>query len=165
MENKFNWKLPQKNQLVVLLLIGVLLLVVAIPTEPKRENVIPEAGVSGGSSESSYEKEVEKRLEQILKEMDGVGNVKVMVTFRTSSEKVVEKDREEERESTVYDSAAGNGQTPYVKKEILPRIEGVVVIAQGGGNAVVVKNITETVQALFGVETHKIKVMKRNQIN
>ena len=28
-------------------------------------------------------------------------------------------------------------------------------------DAVVVKNITEAVQALFGVEAHKIKIMKR----
>ena len=40
-------------------------------------------------------------------------------------------------------------------------IEGVVVIADGGDNAVVVQNITEAVQALFGVEAHKIKIMKR----
>jgi stage III sporulation protein AG len=44
-------------------------------------------------------------------------------------------------------------------------VEGVVVIAEGGGNAVVIKNITEAIQALFDVDTHKIKVMKRNQTN
>lgn len=42
-----------------------------------------------------------------------------------------------------------------------PEIEGVLVIAQGGENAVVVQNITEAIQALFGVEAHKIKIMKR----
>ena len=40
-------------------------------------------------------------------------------------------------------------------------VEGVVVIADGGDNAVVAQNITEAVQALFGVEAHKIKIMKR----
>ena len=48
-------------------------------------------------------------------------------------------------------------------KELNPKVEGIVVIAQGGENAVVVKNITEAIQALFDVDTHKIKVMKRNQ--
>ena len=32
----------------------------------------------------------------------------------------------------------------------------------GGDNAIVIENITEAVQALFGVDTHKIKVMKHN---
>ena len=38
----------------------------------------------------------------------------------------------------------------------------VIVIAEGGDNPVVIENITEAVQALFGVDTHKIKVMKRS---
>ena len=46
-------------------------------------------------------------------------------------------------------------------KELLPEVEGVIVIAEGGDNAVVARNITEAVQALFGVEAHKIKIMKR----
>ena len=94
----------------------------------------------------------------------------------SSSEKVVEKDQEmtsevqegesggkntSSSETAVY--ANGNGEeTPYVKQELSPRIEGVLVIADGGDNAIVIENITEAVQALFGVDTHKIKVMKHN---
>ncbi|MGN0422485.1 MAG: stage III sporulation protein AG, partial [Lachnospiraceae bacterium] len=40
--------------------------------------------------------------------------------------------------------------------------EGVVVLAEGGDNAVVKQNITEAVQALFGIDTHKIRVMKKS---
>ncbi|MFR1159532.1 MAG: hypothetical protein ACLSD7_11495 [Coprococcus phoceensis] len=65
----------------------------------------------------------------------------------------------------MYNSTSGGEQTPYVTKEVNPKVEGVVVIAEGGGNAVVIKNITEAIQALFDVDTHKIKVMKRNQTN
>ena len=52
-------------------------------------------------------------------------------------------------------------QTPYVSKEMAPEIEGMVIAADGGDDPVVVKNLTEAVQALFGVEAHKIKIMKR----
>ena len=47
-----------------------------------------------------------------------------------------------------------------MKKTLAPQIEGVLVLAQGGDNAVVSANITEAVMALFGIEAHKIKVMK-----
>ena len=64
-------------------------------------------------------------------------------------------------ETSVY-SGNGGDESPYVKKEISPGIEGVLIIAEGGDDAVVIENITEAVQALFGVDTHKIKVMKHN---
>lgn len=103
-----------KNNLLVLLLIGVLLLVIAIPTGERK-------------TENSEGTEVEQRLENILSKMEGVGSVRVMITFRESD-----------------------------------IVEGVAIIAEGGGNAVVTRNITEVVQALFDVDSHKIKVIKAN---
>lgn len=44
-------------------------------------------------------------------------------------------------------------------------VEGVAIVAEGGDNAVTVRNITEVVQALFYVDSHKIKVIKGNQTN
>ena len=174
-----------KNQWIIILLVGVLLIVLAIPTKEREEEEPPitvHETEKGNSKE--YEKTVERRLEQTLREVDGVGEVKVMVTFQSSSEKVIEKDREKNSqvvaesdkqggkretkevrssEATVYQNEAGGEETPYVIKEVNPKVEGIVVIAEGGENAAVVKNITEAIQALFDVDTHKIKVMKRNQ--
>lgn len=165
MKTKFNLGRLKKNQLVILLLIGILLIVIAIPAESEEKHNVENPGNAENGSGEMYGTEMEKRLEKILSEAEGVGVVKVMITFKSSSEKVVEKDREETGETTVYNSTLGGEQTPYVSKEMTPEIEGVVVIAEGGRNAVVVKNITEAVQALFDVDTHKIKVMKRNQTN
>ena len=44
-------------------------------------------------------------------------------------------------------------------------VEGIVVLATGAGNAVVVREITEVVQALFDVESHNIKVKEHAQNN
>lgn len=41
-------------------------------------------------------------------------------------------------------------------------VEGIVVLADGAKDAVVVRNITDVVQALFQVDAHKIKVIERN---
>ena len=62
--------------------------------------------------------------------------------------------------STVYELDQDGSQTPYVTQETSMTIRGVLVVAQGGGDPVIVQNITEAVMALFGIEAHKIKVMK-----
>ena len=169
----------KKDKWLIILLVGLLLVVIAMPvSDIKSDQTQDEQQVqkAENASEDTYTDALETRLENALAKVEGVGNVKVMITLASSSEKVVEKDREmtsevqegesggkntSSSETAVY--ANGNGEeTPYVKQELSPRIEGVLVIADGGDNAIVIENITEAVQALFGVDTHKIKVMKHN---
>ena len=169
----------KKDKWLIILLVGLLLVVIAMPvSDIKSDQTQDEQQMqkAENTSEEAYTGALEARLENALANVKGVGNVKVMITLASSAEKVVEKDREmssdvqegdgggkntSSSETAVY--ANGNGEeTPYVKQELSPRIEGVLVIAEGGDNAVVIENITEAVQALFGVDTHKIKVMKHN---
>lgn len=147
----------------------------------EQSNLIQNAGDGQKEDELlSYASGLERSLEELLCTMDGVGKVRVMVTLASSGEAVVEKDVSTVRDgSTEVDSAGGSrnttkisdseetiyrdGQqdgTPYIKMVRSPRVEGVVVSAQGGGNAKTVQNITEAIQALFGIEAHKIKVVK-----
>ena len=104
-----------------------------------------------------------------------------MVTLRSFGQQVVEKDipqeterteetdsaggtrqtkSERKEESTVYVTDADGSRTPYVTETIQPRVEGVTVVARGGGDARIQKNITEVIEALFDIEAHKIKVVK-----
>lgn len=165
----------KKDKWLIILLVGLLLVVIAMPvSDIKSDQTQDEQQVQ--KAENASEDTYTDALENALAKVEGVGNVKVMITLASSSEKVVEKDQEmtsevqegesggkntSSSETAVY--ANGNGEeTPYVKQELSPRIEGVLVIADGGDNAIVIENITEAVQALFGVDTHKIKVMKHN---
>jgi stage III sporulation protein AG len=58
--------------------------------------------------------------------------------------------------TTVYDSK----ESPYVVQEFSPVVKGILVVAEGGGNLSVKKQIQETIQALFGLDAHKISIMK-----
>lgn len=130
----------------------------------------------------AYEEYLERRLKTALEQVEGVGKAEVVITLKSTGQKIVEKDqssgvqssseedhnggtRESENHSSdrtsVYAQGSDGSQTPYVSKETTPEIEGVLVVADGGENAVVVQNVTEAIQALFGVEAHKIKIMKR----
>lgn len=109
------------------------------------------------SAEKIVEKDVESTDESVSEE-DSQGGVR-------------ETKNSARGESTVYSgeisgsfgggTGGQNGQAPYVSKEVTPRVEGVVVVAQGGDDAVAVQNITESVQALFGIDTHKIRIVKK----
>ena len=180
--------MPKKNHLLILFLIGMLLFVAVIPlpssdqadTSAESESVST-AGVTG-TPMGEYETYLEDKTADLLKQVDGVGEVTVMLTLKSGGQKIIEKDQSSTSQTTeeadseggtrtvedttsdktsIYEQEADGSSVPYVSKELSPEIEGVVVIADGGDNAVVAQSITEAVQALFGVEAHKIKIMKR----
>lgn len=181
----------RKDQWLVVLLAGILAVVIAFPTGEK-EKRLPEETVSENSmGKTDFQKEsgtqtiaeLEARLEGILSQLSGAGRVRVMITGKDNGEKVVEKDvpsqnssvqeegegsvrtssDETREETTVYVRDGSGLETPYVRQELSPNITGVLVLAEGGDNAVVEKNITDAVKALFGLEAHKIKVMKMQE--
>lgn len=130
-----------------------------------------------------YAAYLEEKLEDVLEEMEGVGKVKVMITLSDYGESIVEKDTvdvtntisetdsnggsrntfEREIQSETVQIENDSGTYPYVGKEILPTIEGIVVVAEGGGNATVVSQISKAAMALFPIEAHKIIVVKMSQ--
>ena len=188
---------PGKDQLLILVLVGLLLAVIAIPVEKKgtageisreREMNSGMMGNSSGSGNSSvddnlesgmsdgedeplsdlekYEAQTEQKLEELLSTVAGAGQVRVMLTWEGSSERQVEKDRisnaDSVEEETIYQEN-DSGKYPYVVSWTNPKVTGVLVIAEGGGNTKVKAEILEAVQALFGIEPHKIKIMKMGE--
>lgn len=156
-----------KNKWVLMVLVGLLLLVIAMPVSNQEKKQLEEPEMETSVKED-FTESAEKRLEEMLSQMEGAGEVKVMITLASSSEKIVEKDeeitkdetQETKSEATVYEETEERGQTPYISKELTPTVEGVVVLCEGGDEPVVVQQITESVEALFSVESHKIKVVK-----
>lgn len=199
LENDMVKKLFRKDNLLVLILAGILLFVIALPTKDGSEKSggtdreagevmnLPENGSGGGNSEqtketagSDYAADMERRLTEALADMAEVGKVKVMITLKSSSELVVEKETPVSRSMTTETDAQGGSRTvntsemgdsvvystegsssiPYVVKTYVPEVEGVLVVAEGAGSGTVNRTVTEIVQALFGVEAHKVMVVK-----
>ncbi len=66
-------------------------------------------------------------------------------------------------ENTVLAGAGSStsGSSPIIEKEISPEISGIIISAEGGGSGRVKSEISEAMEALFGLPPHKIKVLKR----
>lgn len=179
------------GKVMLLLVAGVLLLLLSLPGEKKQEDsqkekqtrsILGEESTQEENRDAAYAKELEQKLEQLLGQVEGVGQVQVMITLKSSSETVVNKDisqsesssqrpgtdgtgeqeaqSQSEEETVLVEDSEGN-QTPYVIKEMEPEIAGIVVICDGGDDPVVVSNITSAAEVLFSVSAHKVKVMKK----
>lgn len=123
---------------------------------------------------------LEERLEDILKSINGAGDVKVFLNYSESSETVamynenLKKSVTEETDTSggtrkvestdsqkeiVYQEDSGN-KTPIVQKLVEPKIEGAIVTAQGASNINVKTDIIQAVEAATGLATHKIQVFE-----
>lgn len=186
----------KKDNLIILILTGVLLFIIALPTKDDKgeetdisrtQDTVPSGELRRESPETEtidsgeeYARQLEQRLRETLSQMEGVGQVRVMITLKSSRELVVEKEQPylrssttesdaqggnrivnqfETEENTVY-RTSGSESEPYVIKTLPPQIEGVVVVAEGANSGTVNRTIVELVQALFGIEAHKVKVVK-----
>jgi len=174
-----------KDKLLILIMTGILLVVISLPTKsPNSSSTSPPSSTTPNTSSTNtadYEEYLEKKIENLLVKVQGVGKVKVMVTLKASSEKVlVSEDTYSEKSVKATDSDGGisdslekstaqaylysdngsGGSQPYVSQEIKPEVEGVMVIAEGGSDATVITNITNAISALLAVPVHKIQVLK-----
>ena len=146
-----------------------------------REDSYELAAIGEYGDERSYVKTLEEELCGILSSIEGAGKVRVMITLEESGELIVEKDQKEMQKQTL--SNEGNDEmmksgresslekltvyeegtkekAPFVVKQVYPKIKGVIVAAQGVGKGTIRAELSEAVQALFGIEAHKVKVLK-----
>lgn len=155
----------KKNDYIILVLLGVLLLVVAIPSgtgSKKKVQKEPDTQLQDKSGDE-YVKSLEGRLEDMLGQMAGVGKVKVMITVRDNGEEILDKNTKRdndkyEQETVLYEM--DDVTKPHVTSECMPEIEGIMIVAEGGDEPGLQRNISEAVMALFNVEMHKIKIVK-----
>ena len=126
--------------------------------------------------------DLEQRLENILSNIDGVGDVKVFINYSETSETVAMYNENSKKSTTeetdksggvrkveqtdsqkeiVYQEKNGN-KTPIVQKTVEPKIEGAIITAKGASDINVKTNIIQAVEAATGLATHKIQVFQGN---
>ena len=124
---------------------------------------------------------LERRLANVLSLVEGAGKVEVMLTFSQSREIVLAEDgvinessiKEEDsaggsRESstsskdmrTILVQSPRGGQEPIILREIVPRVEGVIIVAQGGDNVFVREALMHATRTVLGVDIHRVQVLQ-----
>ena len=195
-KNKLSIKDIGPSKLIMLALCGIFLIVLSVPSlfskkTSTKDDKLPSTLLHEQSMDSSelvdsdvYTKQLEERLIKVLSQVEGIGEVDVMITLKSSKEQIALKDNPYTQESlnetdgeggsrinssssredsTVLVTTGDGDNIPYIVKEIEPSVEGVLVIAEGGSNAKIATDIIEAVGVLFDVPAHKVKVMKKGQ--
>ena len=126
--------------------------------------------------------DLEKKLENILTKIQGVGEVKVFINYSETSEVVamynenskvsnteetdtsggIRKIQETDTQKDIVYQEDNGEKTPITKKVVSPKIEGAIITAKGASNATVKANIIQAVEAVTGLATHKIQVFEMN---
>lgn len=150
--------LKNKNNkyILIIFIIGIVLMLISVKgNEQKIEKNV-------------YEGE-EKRLEQIISDIKGVGDVSVMITYQSGAGKELAyetRSNRAERDSNITENidkqAVVTSGEPVVLRELYPEVKGVIVTASGAGDARIRANISEAVCAALGVAAHKVCIFEKN---
>ena len=147
--------------LVVVFVVGIMMLTLSdTNNEHKTQEMKPDTSLNISENDSS--KKLEKELEDILSEVEGVGNVRVMVRFSTSAEKIPFTDKSSSSEKIIRTSY-GDDAAPFISKEVYAMVEGVLIVAQGGNNEKIKSEITLAVSEMLGIPIHKVNILKMHE--
>ena len=150
---------------VLVLLLGIALML--LPCGKKEETTETEVQVETLSDEA-YAQTLEQRLEDMLCQVSGAGQVRVMLTLQTGSRTEYQTDTQisdsetqsqEERktvilsEGSAYDKAA-------VSAVQYPRFQGALILCQGADQSTVRLSLVNAVAALTGLSSGQITVIK-----
>ena len=176
-KQELNRKKTIENLVVfVIILIIVLLSINVIWNKDKKEDnksTIDENKKLATIEENSKDDNslTSEKLENILSKINGVGKVKVYITYSQTSqiipiynEDISQKDTQEEdtqggtrkvvetdtKKEVVYDEKSGS-KTIITQSIVSPKIEGAIVTAEGGNNTNTKANIIQAVEAVTRV--------------
>lgn len=108
------------------------------------------------------EESLEEQLSGILSQIQGVGEVRVLLTEISGPESVFQTDIADERKETVIISDGSRTESGLVKQVLSPVYQGAIVVCQGGNIASVRLAVMEAVANVTGIPTNRITVLKMN---
>lgn len=146
--------LKKYRYVAIVLLAGIILM--CIPG--KRERTENETTVYTAEETTDAAKE----LEQILSQVKGVGEVRVLLTRSQGEKTIYQTDRTGDggNVDTVIITGADRGQEGLVRQVDPPIYLGAVIVCQGGGDPAVRLAIVEAVSDATGLGADRITVLK-----
>ena len=147
---------------VLILLIGLILMAIPDADHKAEENA------SLSTEEAVTQATIEQRLSDILCQIEGAGEVKVLLTVETGEETVYQtnedsvsgSDSESISVDTVTITDADRNQSGLVRQVNPPVYLGAIVVCEGADSPSVQFALVDAVSKLTGLGTNRISVLK-----
>lgn len=139
----------------------ILILVSDFSEEDKKSRDNAEISEIGFASAEVYADGTEKRLREILMEIEGVGKAEVLLTINSTEEYVYAetvKNGASQTENGYVIIDKGSEKEALVKKINNPSISGVVIVCEGGDDPKVCEKLYKAVSTALNIPTNKIYV-------
>jgi stage III sporulation protein AG len=162
-----------KEKIALLALAGILLVAASYFESGMETGKEQETTAEVTNLEEDYQTQSERKVKRLVESINGISDVKVMITLKSGNEKVLQEDSEVSssekkgtddtensssvKKTTVIFNQDGD-ENPYVIKENYPEIEGIAVTAKGISDNK--EEIIHMLAALFDVPVHKISVLE-----
>lgn len=106
----------------------------------------------------TYTEKLELKLRDLIESINGVSNVKVMVTLDSGNEYIYAQNNSENKREYVIINEADKSETLTLVKEINPKLRGVAVVCQGGNNPVIQSQIINLLSTVFNLPSNRVYV-------
>lgn len=126
-------------------------------------------------SSEGYVRNLEQRLQEMISQIDGVGECSVMVTLKESSRSVFasedkisqeqgegRSDHSSEKKLVLLEDENGVGY-PVVETTLSPQIKGVMVVCKGAKSAKVCQQVTEAVTTVLGIRSIQVCISPKGR--
>ena len=187
--------LQKLNVLIIIASVGILMIVLAntfstggnsdetVRMDPPEEQVVKMPSANPSSDITKLENTLAQKLEEVLTQIEGVGDVEVTINLASTTEKnfavntstnskntrefdqkggnrtITEID--ETGQMVLVRESQGNREQPIVVKEIKPEVRGVIVVAEGAEDPVIRSDLMKAVHVYLDLPLYKVIVLSR----
>ena len=176
MQKLKEWWLKLKSiknfEIIIALIIIAIALLIYFSVEEKNDIKSTEDEINNTISLTDG---LEERLSNILSQIEGVGNVSVMITFNSTEEQITastlnshsittSNGNDSTTTSTSTKSPIISNQNVIVLQEKMPEIIGVIVVADGANDVKARINILNAVSTALDINQNSIQIFTRRDL-
>lgn len=148
-EIKKVWAVVQKNRLLFLLGVLGLVLLVFTGLSPEKATEAP----TPAALAEEYRQALREEVRAACAAVEGVGDLRVLLTLASGEIAVYEKNKSGENETVALSGGEG-----LLLAYRTPEVLGVAVVCEGGANPTVKAELTALLRATLGVDTRAIHI-------